>query len=204
VSKAFDLRTTTGDWDYRSLPENIRLGTDCYLERRDSFGQFRSRRDSGIVLGDRVRVLAWTTFNVEPTGCLWIGDDTQLIGPVFMCAGKISIGARCVLSYNVTIADCDFHPLDVEQRRSDAIANSPQGDRSARPPLVTKPVVIEDDVWVGIGAIVLKGVHVGKGAMIAAGAVVSRDVPAGSLAAGNPAVIADPGSAGPGARSDSP
>jgi len=202
LSDAFDVRTTTGDWDYRSLPENIRLGNDCFLERRESFDRFRSHRDSGLVFGDRVRVLTWTTFNVEPTGCLWIGDDTQLIGPVFMCADVIRVGARCVLSYNVTLADCDFHPLNIEQRRRDAIANSPQGDRSARPALVAKPIVIEDDVWVGIGAIVLKGVHVGRGARIAAGAVVSRDVPPGSLAEGNPAVTSDPRSAGPRGRRD--
>ncbi|MGE5193469.1 MAG: acyltransferase [Deltaproteobacteria bacterium] len=200
MPEVFDARPLTGGWDYSSLPANVRVGRDCFLERRESFGRFRSTRDPGLVLGDRVRVLTWTTFNVEPSGCMWIGDDTQLIGPVFMCAGEIHVGARCVLSYNVTIADCDFHPLDVEERRRDAIANSPQGDRSARPHLVSKPIVIEDDVWVGIGAIVLKGVHIGRGATVAAGAVVSRDVPAGSLAAGNPAVIAEPDSAGPAAR----
>jgi acetyltransferase-like isoleucine patch superfamily enzyme len=136
--------------------------------------------------------MTWTAFNVEPSGCIWIGDDTQLIGPVFMCADEIRIGARCVLSYNVTIADCDFHPVDVDERRRDAIANAPQGDRTTRPPLVTRPVVIEDDVFVGIGAIVLKGVRIGKGASVGPGAVVSRDVPAGRSAIGNPAVILDP------------
>ncbi len=194
MPEPFDIGPLVGDWDYRSLPANVRIGSDCFLERRDSFGRFRSTVDPGLVLGDRVRVFTWTTFNVEPTGAVWIGNDTQLIGPVFMCAEEIRIGARCVLSYNVTLADCDFHPVDVEQRRRDAIANSPQGDRSARPPLVTRPIVIQDDVWVGIGAIILKGVRVGRGATIAAGAVVSRDVPAGSLAAGNPAVIAGPDS----------
>jgi maltose O-acetyltransferase len=50
------------------------------------------------------------------------------------------------------------------------------------------PVVIEDEVWIGYNATILKGVHIGKGAMIAPGAVVVRDVPAGTLVAGNPAV----------------
>ena len=60
--------------------------------------------------------------------------------------------------------DSDFHPLDIEARRRDAVANAPFGDRSKRPPLVCKPVVIEDDVWIGIGALVLKGVRIGRGA----------------------------------------
>ena len=189
MNSTCDTRPFTGDWDYSSLPANVRLGRDCFLERRESFGRFRSQRDAGLVLGDRVRVLTWTTFNVEATGQVWIGDDTQLVGPVFMCAEQIRVGARCVLSYNVTIADCDFHPLDAEQRRRDAVASAPHGDRSARPPLITRPVVIEDDVWIGIGAIILKGVRIGKGATVAAGAVVSRDVPAGATASGNPAVV---------------
>ncbi len=190
MSDTCDIRPFTGEWEQRSLPPNVRLGKDCYLERQDAFGRFRSQRDPGLVLGDRVRVMTWTTFNVEPSGRLWIGDDAQLIGPVFMCAEEIRVGARCVLSYNVTIADCDFHPLDAAARRQDAIANAPGGDRSARPPLITRPVVIEDDVWIGIGAIILKGVHIGKGATVAAGTVVSHDVPAGALASGNPAAIA--------------
>jgi acetyltransferase-like isoleucine patch superfamily enzyme len=189
MSEPFDPRTVTGAWDYAALPKNVRLGKDCFLERRDAFGRFRSERDPGLVLGDRVRVLTWTTFNVEPGGRVVVGDDTLLVGPVFMCAELISVGARCVLSYNVTVADCDFHPLDVEERRRDAIANAPAGDRSLRPPLRTRPVVIGDDVWIGIGAIVLKGVRVGDGATVAPGAVVTRDVPAGALAAGNPAVV---------------
>jgi acetyltransferase-like isoleucine patch superfamily enzyme len=185
------MKDLTGEWDYAALLPNVRLGKECFLERRDAFGRFRSERDPGLVIGDRVRVLTWTTFNVEPTGWLSVGDDTLLVGPVFMCAEEIRVGARCVLSYNVTIADCDFHPLDPEERRRDAIANAPYGDRSQRPSLRTKPVVIGNDVWVGIGAIILKGVRIGDGATVAPGAVVTRDVPAGAVAAGNLAVVTE-------------
>jgi acetyltransferase-like isoleucine patch superfamily enzyme len=93
------------------------------------------------------------------------------------------------VSYNVTIADCDFHPIDVETRRQDAIATSPGGDRARRPPLVTRPVIIGDGVRIGTGAIILKGVQVGDGASIAPGAVVSCAVPPNACAVGNPAVI---------------
>jgi len=186
-----DFREITGQWDYTSLPANVRLGQDCWLERKDSFSSFRSRQSPGLVLGDRVRVYTWTTFNVEPDGVVEVGSDSILVGPVFMCAKRITIGKRVVISYNVTIADADFHPLDPDLRKQDAIANSPYGDRSQRPPFASRPVVIEDGAWIGIGAIILKGVRIGRGARVGAGAVVTHAVPPGATVAGNPAVIVE-------------
>jgi acetyltransferase-like isoleucine patch superfamily enzyme len=182
----FDEGDITGAWDYSTLPGNVEIGDDCWLERRESFARFRSERNPGLVLGRQVRVFTWATFNVEPGGCIEVGDGSVLVGAVFMCADRISIGRRVVVSYHVTIADSDFHPMDYELRVQDAIANSPYGDRSKRPAVESAPVTIEDDAWIGVGAIVLKGVHIGAGARIEAGAVVTRDVPAGHTIIGNP------------------
>src|SRR5215469_2669304 len=188
-----ELGEITGTWDYSSIPANVRLGRDCYIERKQSFASFRSQRDPGLTFGDRVRVYTWTTFNVEPGGAVHIGDDCTLAGAIFMCAEEITLGSRVILSYNVTIADSDFHPHDPELRKLDAIANSPEGDRSRRPVILSRPVVIEDDVWIGIGAIILKGVRIGAGARVGAGAVVTSDVPAGAFVEGNPARPASAG-----------
>ena len=190
----------TGNWDLSNLPANVKLGEECFIERKMSFERYRSQRDIGLVLGDRVKVYTWTNFSIEPTGQLLVGSDCILVGAVFMCADRISIGNRVVLSYNVTIADSDFHPIDPDARRRDAVANAPFADtgeliesaptaRSNRPRLDTQPVEIADDVWVGIGAMILKGVRVGRGARICAGAVVTRDVPEAARVSGNPAKI---------------
>ena len=191
MNSQMDIGEIVGAWDYNMLPDNIVIGGDCFLERRDAFGRFRSQQRPGLVLGERVQVMTWTTFNVEPTGVVMVGDDTLLTGAIFMCAELIRIGARCVVSYNVTIADCDFHPIEVEPRRRDAIASSPTGDRSKRPPLVTRPVIIGDDVRIGTGAIILKGVHIGDGATVAPGTVLGCAVPPNGHAVGNPAVITE-------------
>lgn len=187
MTQSLTIGETTGSWDYGSLPPNIKIGADCWIEFKGSFDRFRSLRDPGVVLGDRIRAFYWATFNVEPTGAVEVGDDSILVGPIFMCAERISIGKRVVISYNVTIADADFHPIDPDLRKQDAIANAPFGDRTKRPQYVSQPVVIEDDVWIGIGAIILKGVRIGKGARIGAGAVVISDIPAGVEVVGNPA-----------------
>lgn len=186
-----ELKAITGGWDPASLPKNIRVGVDCFLERKESFKRFRSTREPGLVLGDRVKVFTWTEFNLEPTGQIEVGDDAILVGAVFMCADSIRIGQRVVVSYNATIADSDFHPRDPELRKQDAMANAPQGNRDHRPTVEAKPVVIEDDAWIGIGAIILKGVRIGRGARIGAGAVVTKDVPPGAVVIGNPARLAD-------------
>jgi acetyltransferase-like isoleucine patch superfamily enzyme len=179
----------TGDWDYTTLPASVTLGPGCFLERKASFARYRSARPVGLSLGANVTVYTWTEFSIEPTGSLEVGDDCTLVGAIFMCAGHIRLGNRVTVSYQVTIADSDFHPLDPHARRRDAIANAPGGDRSQRPPLMSRPVHIDDDAWIGIGAMILKGVHIGRGARVEAGAVVTHDVPEGATVAGNPARI---------------
>jgi len=182
-----DLREITGDWDYRTLPANVVLGERCFIERKASFKRFRSVRDPGLSLGSGVIVYTWAEFNVEPQGSISVGDDCVLVGPVFMCAERISVGRRVVISYHVTIADSDFHPHGRAARREDALANAPGGDLRLRPRVESRPVIIDDDAWIGIGAIVLKGVRIGRGARVGAGAVVTRDVADGATVLGNPA-----------------
>lgn len=177
--------------DPAKLPPNVRCGVDSFVESENAFLRFWSRQDPGLVLGDRVRAFIWTNFSVEPTGRVEIGNDTVLVGGLFMCAESITLGERVLVSYNVTIADCDFHPIDPELRKLDAVAVSPTGDPSQRPSMATAPVVIEDDVRIGIGAIILKGVTIHAGASIAAGTVVTKDVPPGVKVVGNPGVVVE-------------
>ena len=184
---ASEADAMTGRWNHASLPANVRIGKDSYLEREASFKRFRSKQTDGLVLGDRVIVYTWTEFNIEPEGSLIVGDDSILVGAVFMCADKVRIGKRVVVSYNVTIADSDFHPIDPEARKQDAVLNAPFAQKMPRPLILTGPVEIEDDVQIGIGAIILKGVRIGRGAIIQPGAVVSKNVPGGTTVAGNPA-----------------
>ena len=90
---------------------------------------------------------------------------------------RITIGDRVWVGANTVISDTDFHPLDPARRRADPLAAN------------TAPISIADDVFIGMHALILKGVSIGAGAVIAAGSVVTRDVPAGSVVAGNPARV---------------
>ncbi|WP_304598351.1 sugar O-acetyltransferase [Pelagibaculum spongiae] len=86
----------------------------------------------------------------------------------------VTIGSRCMLGPNVQIYTA-AHDLDSELRA--------QGIEKAL------PVTIEDDVWIGGGAIILPGVKIGKRSVIGAGAVITKDIPADSRAVGNPAQV---------------
>ncbi len=105
-----------------------------------------------------------------------IGDDVGMSGCTISAATSITIGSHVLLGSGCMITDTDAHPIDPEERRAGGGGSS-------------RPVVIEDDVFIGARAIILKGVTVGRGSVIGAGAVVTKSVPANSIAAGNPAKV---------------
>ncbi len=108
---------------------------------------------------------------------LIIGDDFGMTGGSLVVDEKMTIGDRVWVGANTIITDTDFHPLDPDIRR-------------VRPlDAKTAPVTIEDDVFIGMNSLILKGVTIGKGSVIGAGSVVTRDVPAGCIVAGNPARV---------------
>jgi acetyltransferase-like isoleucine patch superfamily enzyme len=135
-----------------------------------------------LIIGDNVRIDGKCSFSFaarfseQPT--LIIGDNTG-IGHAcsFRIGKKVVIGRHCRIAGNVSIFDSPGHPADPIAR----IAGSPPTDDEVR------PVVIEDNVWIGERAIIVPGVTIGQGSVVAAGAVVMMDVPPNTMVAGNPA-----------------
>ncbi|HEY9006141.1 acyltransferase [Ohtaekwangia sp.] len=128
-----------------------------------------------IVIEDRVAI--WSVFErtkllVKATGTLRIGYGTRVNGTHIAVAGNITIGKFVRIAPYTLILDSDFHDL------SDHTAEGKRGD-----------IVIEDHVWIASRATILKGVTIGEGSVIAAGAVVTKDVPAYSVVAGVPAKV---------------
>lgn len=104
-----------------------------------------------------------------------IGNDFGMTGGSIVCVKEIKIGDRVLVGANSIISDTDFHPLDYKKRIRD-INNG-----------ASKKIVIEDDVFIGTGSIILKGVTIGQGSVIGAYSVVTKDVKPFSIYAGNPA-----------------
>jgi acetyltransferase-like isoleucine patch superfamily enzyme len=149
----------------------IRLGRSLYIGR----GAILKATDGGTMeIGDRTTVAPGAVLNVRG-GRLTIGPDGFIgEGAMIVCQQAIVIGADALIAEHVTIRDQDHAFTDLKTPIH-------------RQGFVTGPVTIGRDVWLGAKAVVLKGVTIGDGAVIGAASVVSRDIPAMTIAAGAPA-----------------
>ncbi len=183
-------RRVESDWWTQPIPPNVEFGEGLYCESAQVFRFLRSTHPRAVVLGNHVSIYAGCSFSVGPNGHCTVGDFTLLNGALIMTEERIEIGSHCLISWNVGIADSDFHPLAPAQRLIDAHALAPfLQDRPARPKLKTAPVVIGHNVWIGMNATILKGVTIGENSVVAAGSVVTKSVPPNVLVAGNPAAV---------------
>ena len=136
---------------------------------------FRSLIDCKIVM-------AKDYANVIIGNCTFISSGTTLI-----CTREIIIGDYVQIGWGCTLIDTNSHSLDYHIRRQDL--NDHYNGRKDWDVVECSAINIQDDVWIGFNSIILKGITIGKGAIVAAGSVVTKDVPAYSVVGGNPAKI---------------
>lgn len=143
---------------------------------------------SAIKVGDRSFIAGeLLTFahggQIEIGQWCYIGEGSRI-----WSAGRIDIGDRVMISHNVNIFDNLTHPFDPVLRHQHFRAIASVG-HPHRIDLGERPVRINDDAWIAAGAMVLRGVTIGKAAIVGAGAVVTHDVPPFAIVAGNPARV---------------
>lgn len=181
--------------DCRSMRERMEAG-DLYIADDPELARDSTR---AIELADRYN----RTWAQDRGGAALIlrellgglGEDSEIRAPIFLDYGKyLSVGARTFINYNFTALDVapitigddvqigpnvqlltPTHPVEPQPRRDKLEA--------------AKPITVDDNVWIGGGAIVLPGVTVGQNSVVGAGAVVTRDVPANVVVVGNPARV---------------
>jgi len=146
-------------------------------------------RGSRISIGDGLHMRNW--FSSNPLGvnhrsilATWsargeirLGEDVNMTGTTICAQERVLIGSHIRIGANCTIIDTDFHPVEAGARRA-----APREG-------LAKGVLIEDDVFIGTQALVLKGTHLGKGCVVGAGSVVTGVFPPGTVIAGNPARV---------------
>ena len=131
-----------------------------------------------VVMDGKSSILFAARYAIAPR--LSIGEGT-FVGHncTFAIADSVQIGRRCLLSTDVCFRDYDGHPINAADRAAGLHADND----------AVLPIQIGDNVWIGMRAIILKGVTIGNNSIVGAGAVVTKDVPANAVVAGNPAKL---------------
>lgn len=151
--------------NHRNDPSKIVIDSHCWLR-----GEIMLAKHGGeVIIGQHV----------------FFGEHSRI-----WSASKVLIGNNVLISHNVNIHDFDSHPIDYNLRIQQAefildnneLPNSDYG-------VSEKPIIIEDNAWICFNAVILKGVTIGKGAIVAASSVVTQDVPPFTLVAGSPAKV---------------
>jgi galactoside O-acetyltransferase len=173
----------------------------------NAYGRHRLRGAVALSIGKRSKV-RFDRINPMPQCRLTIGKDCIIgtrvsfdrEGAAFTCGDRCYIGAShlvlaqaitlgddVVISWGVTIVDHNSHAIEWNKRANDVL-DWARGTKNWTDVKVA-PVRIENRAWIGFNAIILKGITIGEGAIVGAGAVVTKDVPPYTVVAGNPARV---------------
>jgi acetyltransferase-like isoleucine patch superfamily enzyme len=149
----------------------------------EDYAEIQGLSRHGVTFGDRVTVGRFAS--IRPSGLyggeigegLVVGDNSNIGAYCYIgCAGLIHVGSNVMMSPRVSLYAENHNFSD---------ANRPMKEQG----VAREPIVIEDDCWIASHAVVLAGVTIGRGSIVAAGSVVTKDVPPYSIVAGSPAHV---------------
>lgn len=173
-----------GDRPYISAKAEIscpclEMGPKCFIDDYVTIYAHPQAR-GGVYLAENVHIYRWSMVELgEGEGCLRVGSNTYIqAGCIFNpFVANIIIGANCMIAHR-----CAFMPYRHDFTGSDR----PMREQ----PLTSRgDIIIEDDVWLGVNVSVMDGVTIGRGAIVGAGAVVTKDIPPYAIAGGVPAQV---------------
>ena len=144
----------------------VNIGDDCFLNSGRGINPLCANNKGNIMVRDGAFIR--------------IGNNCGFSSPIFFIHKGLTIGNHVNVGANVTFLDSDCHSVNYMDRHTLSIDEQHK---------LEKEIVIDDDVLIGMNCQILKGVHIGARSIIGAGSVVTKDIPADSIAAGNPAKV---------------
>lgn len=137
--------------------------------------EFFLGKGAEVHVGNNVLLERKVRFSLGENARVYVGDNTYLADfSNVLAIQEVNIGKNCAISWHVLFMDTSSHPF---------------GYKGEIPSTKVAPILVEDHVWIGCRAVILKGVTIGTGAIVANNAIVTKDVPPGTMVAGNPARV---------------
>lgn len=175
----------------------FRINKITFGKNMQVYNKFYIQKESSaqIRIGDNFTFTSGEAFNPlcrNIRGCIYaykhstinIGNNVGISSACIWAQNKIIIGNRVKIGGDCIIMDTDAHNLDFKIRNSNSI--NAKGELIDTITAPSAPIIIDDDVLIGTRCIILKGVHIGARSIIGSGSIVTRDIPADCIAAGNP------------------
>jgi acetyltransferase-like isoleucine patch superfamily enzyme len=163
------------------LPDNIQIHPSSKIH----VSQIRMKSGCRVIIAENTQVTGSLIFDKE-NAVISIGKRTYISGSI-IAAHNVEIADDVLISWGTTIIDHNSHSTSFSQRAGDAV-DWLEGKKDFTHVKIA-PIKISSKVWIGFNSIILKGVKIGEGAVIGAGSVVTKDVPAWTIVAGNPARV---------------
>lgn len=164
-----DARNLPNDWYPGTLPDNVVYDPSADLGSSYSFLRCRSKLEVAITI-EEAAMLYGCTLDIGPRGFVRIGKHAMVTSALIQCDANIDIGPYAMIAWGAVIMD--------SYRQMSANRHIP-----------ARPVSLGENCWIGFEACILPGITVGRGAIVGARAVVTKDVPPYCIVAGNPARI---------------
>lgn len=167
---------------YSTIHETVKLSSSAEIENIRGLREAICISNNCIVSGQLLTFAHGGQISIGEW--CYVGENSKI-----WSACNITIGNRVLISHSVNIHDTNSHPLNSYDRHVHFIEISSSGHPNEITNISSAPIFIENDVWIGFNATILKGVRIGEGAIVGACSVVTDDVPPYTIVAGNPARV---------------
>lgn len=195
IAQAIEVRSDgktylQNDWYPKSIPENVVAEDMVYLDSTYSFACFHSEQKVGFYIGYASGNYLHSHFLVGNQGSIRVGKYVILEATSILSNESVTIGDNCMFSWGSIITDSwlEKDTYSLTARRKILKDLSTTENRFLNMP-DAKPVVIEDNVWVGFDAVIMPGVRLGRGCVVGCKTVITEDVPPYAVVVGNPSRI---------------
>jgi acetyltransferase-like isoleucine patch superfamily enzyme len=161
-------------------------GVGIHPTAKVNFRRVHYRPGSSLMIGEG-SIIEGSLICERDGACIMIGRNTFIGTSLLASASRIEIGDDVLISWGCNIVDHNSHAIGWARRKQDV--KDWYHDKKNWTPVEIKPIKIGNKSWIGLNVIILKGVEIGKGAVVAAGSVVVKNVKAWTIVAGNPTSV---------------